>query len=360
MMNRRSARDDSATEHLAANPGEQVCSPDSRPHVGAQAQAVESQLIGASAAHRAMIEQLKRIAASEAPVLIEGETGSGKELAARAIHYGGPRGRGPFVPVNCGALPDTLLESELFGVHRGAFTDARESRPGLVSEAEGGTLFLDELDALTQRAQVALLRFVQDQRFRPVGCPRELSTDVRILAAVNRPLDGLVAEDCFRADLMYRLNILRLSMPPLRERGDDVELLAEHFIARFAAKYGREPLPLHATTRAWMRSHAWPGNVRELENWVHRHFLMSTGPTLECGTSDAAVIAERPASGTAEMCFAAAKAEAVRRFESEYLRRVLAASDGNVTLAAKRAGKERRAFGKLMKKYGLGARPGPG
>jgi two-component system, NtrC family, response regulator GlrR len=320
---------------------------------------IDAQLIGASNAHQAMIAELKKIAASEAPVLIEGETGSGKELAARAIHYGGPRCNGPFVPVNCGALPETLVESELFGVQRGAFTDARESRRGLVSEAKGGTLFLDELDALSTRAQVALLRFLQDQRYRPVGCARELSTDVRLVAAVNRPLDGLVAEHAFRADLMYRLHILHLWMPPLRERGGDVELLAEHFIARFAREYRREPLPLHPATRAWMRRSAWPGNVRELENWVHRQFLMSSGPMITHPAIDAArVHEERPSRASEPVCFATAKAEAVRRFESEYLSRVLEESNGNVTRAARLAGKERRAFGKLLKKYGLGSHPG--
>jgi len=311
-----------------------------------------AQLIGASPAHAALLHQLARIAASEAPALIEGETGSGKELAARAIHYDGPRRDGPFVPVNCGALPDSLIESELFGVQRGAFTDARQSRRGLVAEAEGGTLFLDEVDALSTKAQVTLLRFLQDQRYRPVGTAREQVTDVRLVAAANRPLDVLVVRHDFRADLMYRLKILHLVMPPLRERGDDVERLADHFIAGFAAKYRRQALPLHPLTRTWLRQYSWPGNIRELENWVHRQFLMCSGAAI---THDGVAPGLPETPPAAAGGFAEAKAEAVRCFERDYLRRVLSEAGGNVTQAARLAGKERRAFGKLLKKHGIAA-----
>jgi DNA-binding NtrC family response regulator len=313
-------------------------------------------IVGRSPAHLQTMAQLRGIAASDAPVLIEGETGSGKELAARAIHYAGARRHAPFVPVNCGALPDTLIESELFGVQRGAFTDARHSRSGLVVEAAGGTLFLDEVDALSAKAQVTLLRFLQDQRFRPVGTARERRTDVRIVAASNRPLDALVAQQAYRADLLYRLKILHLVLPPLRARGDDVEQLAEHFIDRFARKYGREPRPIHPATREWLRRHPWPGNVRELENWVHRQFLMCAGEWLHHDPPRPAVLdAGMP---PVAIGFAQAKAEAVRRFECDYLQRVLDEAGGNVTRAARLAGKERRAFGKLLKKYGIAGHAG--
>ena len=333
-------------------------------------------MIGRSAAHLAMLQQLRRIAASVAPTLIEGETGSGKELAARAIHYGGPRRSGPFVPVNCGALPETLIESELFGHERGAFTDARTARQGLVAEARGGTLFLDEVDALSPKAQVTLLRFLQDQRYRPLGHNRELSTDVRLIAAANRPLETLVAQAAFRADLMYRLKILHLWLPPLRERAGDAEWLALHFVARFALKYGLAAKPLHESTVQWMAEYDWPGNVRELENWVHRELLMSSSPSLEhaaagpgsspasahgtpaggqCpavrGAQEAQEAPEAPEAQT--LHFHHAKTEAVRLFERDYLQRVLRSAHGNVTRAAQLAGKERRAFGKLMKKHGI-------
>ena len=322
-----------------------------------QAAVTGARMIGASPIHLAMLSQLRRVAQTDTTALIEGETGSGKELAARAIHYGGRRRSGPFVPVNCGALPDTLLESELFGVERGAFTDARHSRRGLVAEAQGGTLFLDEVDALSARAQVALLRFLQDRRYRPLGSAREHCSDVRVVAAANRPLESLVAQGPFRADLLYRLKILHLALPPLRERDGDVERLAEHFIAELARQYGRAALALHPRTRSWLRTYSWPGNVRELENWVHRQFLMCRGDAIEVDDDGARAAAS---AGAAAPAFAQAKAEAVRRFEQDYLQRVLHEAGGNVTRAARLAGKERRAFGKLLKKHGLAAGPTAG
>jgi len=315
-----------------------------------------AQIIGNSPAHEHMLAQLRRIAASEAPALIEGETGSGKEVAARAIHYGGARRAGPFVPVNCGALPDSLIESELFGVERGAFTDARRSRRGLVAEATGGTLFLDEVDALSAKAQVTLLRFLQDQWYRPVGTTREERTDVRLIAAANRPLDGLVQRELFRADLLYRLKVLTLWLPPLRERADDVLLLARHFIVQLAAKYHAPAKGIDAATHRWMRGYGWPGNVRELENWVHRQFLMCDGPSICIDGVPAGPGADNVAadeSSVTTQAFHAAKAEAVRRFECDYLKRVLNQARGNVSQAARLACKERRAFGKLLKKHGI-------
>ncbi|HUG24189.1 sigma-54 dependent transcriptional regulator [Piscinibacter sp.] len=315
---------------------------------------VAAHIVGCSEVHCAMLAQLCCIAASEAPTLIEGETGSGKEVAARAIHYGGPRRAGPFVPVNCGALPEGLIESELFGVERGAFTDARQARRGLVAEARGGTLFLDEVDALSPKAQVTLLRFLQDQRYRPVGTARDQCTDARVIAATNQPLDELIVRREFRSDLLYRLKILHLVLPPLRERAEDVELLARHFVGRLQSRYGGPERDIHPETLQWLRRYEWPGNVRELENWVHRRFLMSSGRMI---THDDRL--PPPAtSGTVPalplVCFQRAKAEAVQRFERDYLLRVMHETDGNVTRAAQLAGKERRAFGKLLKKHGIG------
>jgi two-component system, NtrC family, response regulator GlrR len=309
--------------------------------------------VGTSDAFRAVLQQLLRIAQCEAPTLIEGETGSGKDLAARALHYGGTRRDGPFVPINCGAIPDALVESELFGHERGAFTDAREKRAGLVAEARGGTLFLDEVDALSPKAQVTLLRFLQDQRYRPVGTPREQRGDVRVIAASNHPLDALAHNGRFRADLLYRLKILYLVMPPLRERGHDAVVLAEHFVGRFAARYGtpRKALPAHVGD--WLRQQRWPGNVRELENWVHRAFLMSPGATLLLDAAGGQTVPAQPDAAADLGPFALAKAEAVRLFECDYLRRALELGDGCVSRAARLAGKERRAFGKLLKKHGL-------
>jgi two-component system, NtrC family, response regulator GlrR len=310
-----------------------------------------------------MLVMLRRISASDAPVLIEGETGCGKELAARAIHYDGARRAGPFVPINCGALPDHLLEAELFGHERGAYTDAKLARRGLVAEANGGTLFFDEVDALSAKAQVTLLRFLQDQRYRPLGSNRELTTDVRVLAATNRSLDEAAAQGQFRIDLMYRLKILHLELPSLAAREGDAVLLARHFLATFCAQYRLAPKQFDDTTLAWVREQHWRGNVRELENWVHRACLMADGPSVGHGT--AGLAGETAAPAPAHLApaglpfqlstdnFQHAKACAMQAFERDYVLRVLGKTQGNVTRAAAIAGKERRAFGKLLKKHGI-------
>lgn len=319
------------------------------------------ELVGESPIFLATLAQIRRVAASEAPVLIEGETGTGKELAARAVHYWGGRHTGPFVPVNCGALPDHLLEAELFGHERGAFTDAKLARRGLLAEADGGTLFLDEVDALSAKAQVTLLRFLQDQRYRPLGSSRELRSDVRVVAATNQPLADVIALGRFRGDLMYRLKILHLVLPPLRTRVGDAERLAQHFVTQFCAIYRLAPKCFDAATLAWLRAARWPGNVRELENWVHRELLMADGAMIRAASAEAlSTPAATPATTTAGGALVAAigtfqraKAEAVRRFEREYVLVVMRQAVGNVTRAAQLAGKERRAFGKLLKKHGI-------
>jgi two-component system response regulator GlrR len=189
-------------------------------------------LIGRSRAFLVAVALIERIAACDHPVLIEGETGTGKEIAARAIHYLGARRRFPFIPVNCGAIPDSLVESALFGHVRGAFTDARESQPGIIAQARGGTLFLDEIEAMSMRAQVALLRFLQDKQYAPIGGATMIASDVRVVAATNADLSQMARAGSFRSDLLFRLNVLKLHLPPLRERSGDVLLLAEHFMQR--------------------------------------------------------------------------------------------------------------------------------
>jgi DNA-binding NtrC family response regulator len=291
-------------------------------------------------------------------VLIEGETGTGKELAARAIHYSGPRSAEPFVPINCGAIPENLVESELFGHVRGAFTDAREARSGVVTQAEGGTLFLDEIEALGARAQVALLRFLQDLEYRPVGSSSSRRANVRVLAASNVDLSILARQGSYRQDLLFRLNVLKLELPPLRERGDDVMLLAESFSARYCKRYGMAAMRLDPDTLARLRAYDWPGNVRELENMVHRDLLLNEGerlrlnvPLLDAPVSEDACLVEGDSGSVID--FRQAKADAIAQFERSYLSRLLAATEGNISMAARLCGQERSRLNKLVRKHGL-------
>ncbi|WP_238346015.1 sigma 54-interacting transcriptional regulator [Luteimonas saliphila] len=307
-------------------------------------------LLGASPAFERMVADIRMLARTDAPALLDGETGSGKELAARAIHYLGERRSRPFVPVNCGAIPEALFESELFGHVRGAFTDARAPRNGLVCHAEGGTLFLDEIDTLPPKGQVVLLRFLQDRRYRVLGQSQETVSDARILAASNRCLEDEAAAGRFRSDLLYRLNILRLRVPPLRERGDDVPLLCRHFARIYASRYGL-PCPEFAPQAlARLQAQPWPGNVRELENAVHRMVLHGVAEQPEAYAADparATTAGDRPAS------FRDAKAEAIAAFERRYLCNVMAHTGGNVSAAARLAQTDRRALGRLLKKHGV-------
>ena len=296
------------------------------------------------------------MAACDAPVLIEGETGTGKELAARAIHYQSARKDCPFIPVNCGAIPDSLIESELFGHRKGAFTDAKDNQPGLVTLAEGGTLFLDEVDALSPKGQVTLLRFLQDQEFRPLGARHVEHGNVRVLAASNASLPQLAERGSFRADLLYRLRILCLELRPLRERRGDVAHLAGWFLEACNQRFGLGVKGIHPDALAWMEHYHWPGNIRELENLLYREYLLSEGPVMRIEPPKAMnpVPSERRDSPGVELAFHQAKAKAIEAFERGYLVNLLDMTGGNVSLAAKLAGKERRSLGKLLKKYGLG------
>ncbi len=313
-------------------------------------------LLGSAPCFAAAMNLVRRYAQTSAHVLIQGETGTGKELVARAVHYLGPRRYKPFVPINCGALPDNLVENELFGHARGAFTDARESQPGVVGEADGGTLFLDEIECLSHKGQVALLRFLQDGHYRPLGGRSLVQADVRVIAASNRDFEAMVQEGSFRQDLLYRLAIMAVTLPPLRARGGDVLQLIEHFVQRFARSYARTAPVLDEHSRRQALAYAWPGNIRELENVVHRQFLLADGGTLhlDLGVDDRPRPAPGPAAeDLAELDMKSAKAAVIARFERDYLEQLIAATGGNVSAAAQRAGKERRAFGKLLKKYGI-------
>jgi two-component system response regulator GlrR len=313
-------------------------------------------LIGHSRAHRRVIAELARFAAVEVPMLLQGPTGTGKELAARAIHYLSARRGGPFIPIDCGALPDALFEGELFGHVRGAFTDARQDMRGLIAQGERGTLLIDEIHTLGKRSQAALLRFLQDRTYRPLGGERMSVANVRIVVATNRSLEEGVHQGWFRDDLYYRLNVAAITLPPLSDRTDDIPLLVNFFLSRIAQRYELPPKRFDASALSWLTIRSWPGNVRELENFVHREFLRSESDTITFealeaahGKGSAAGAASRHLPST----FNAARAETLANFESRYLRILLAATGGNVSEAARHAGKERRLFGRMMKRNGI-------
>jgi two-component system response regulator GlrR len=313
-------------------------------------------IIGASPAILRTQQFITRIATHDAPVLIEGETGTGKELAARAIHYQSRRRERMFVPVNCGAIPEQLVESELFGHRRGAFTDAKEDSAGLIALANGGTLFLDEIDALPLKGQVALLRFLQDRQYRQVGGKQFLQADVRLIAASNRNLTQLVANGAFRDDLLYRLKLLYLEMPPLRDRAGDATLLARFFMQMGAERFNVAARDFHPDTLTWFERYAWPGNVRELENLVYRELLLGEdGPIAmaDAGVREQSERRNSPDRRRVEfdgMSYGEAKARVLADFERRYLLQLVARTGGNVTAAARLAGKERRSFGRLLQK----------
>ncbi len=317
-------------------------------------------LIGDSPGFRDVLRAARRVAACDATVLIQGETGTGKELFGRAIHYLSVRRNGPFVPVNCGAIPDALIEAELFGHARGAFTDAKQAREGLIAEARGGTLFLDELETMSPHAQVALLRFLQDQEYRPVGGPVVRVADVRVIGSTNADLAVLAARGGFRSDLLFRLNVLALELPPLRARGNDVLLLARSLLRRFGEQYRRPAKTLHPEAAACLKRHTWPGNVRELENLILRSFLLDDGPELRLPAPTEPTCAWREPAASAvrggllsAIAFREAKARAVAEFERAYIAELLERARGNISLAARLAGQERSRFGRLIRKHGL-------
>jgi DNA-binding NtrC family response regulator len=305
------------------------------------------QLIGSSPKFLAAIGNVPRIASCDANLLILGETGSGKELCARAVHHLSRRGHKPLIPVNCGAIPVDLLENELFGHETGAYTSASSHQGGLVGEADGGTLFLDEIDCLPLAAQVKLLRFLQDKSYRPLGSPRYLSADVRLIAATNVDLDLAVKRGAMRMDLYYRLNILSVHLPPLRERREDIPALARHFASKYATEFRKPPMTLSVNAMRKLLVHPWPGNVRELEHVIERAVALTSGTAI----SDSDVLLERSEGASCAASFREAKAQAVVEFEKNYIRGLLVASQGNITKAAQQAHKNRRAFWELVRKH---------
>ena len=318
-----------------------------------------SEILGNSPGMREVLDVLELAAPTDATVLVTGESGTGKELLARALHYTSPRAEGPFLSVNCGAFSETLLESELFGHVRGAFSGAYQDKKGLVEVCDKGTFFLDEIGELSPALQVKLLRLLEDRRVLPVGATTPRRIDVRFVCATNKDLEVEAAAGRFRADLYYRINVMTLRIPPLRERRRDIPLLAAHFIAKYTRKQGKSITGISPQARAALEAHTWPGNVRELENTIQRAVTLTTGETIEVpqlglpGASRAAS-GPRPALGAVVLPpEGVALEELLADLERRYLVAALEQTGGHLTNAAKLLGISFRAIRYKVKKYEL-------
>src|SRR5450830_1057395 len=321
--------------------------------------AAKETLLGTSPAMMRLLDEIRRAGASEARVLIMGESGVGKELVARALHRASPRSAGPFIEVHGAAIPEELIESELFGCVKGSFTGAIDDRKGKWEQADGGTLFLDEIGDMSPRTQAKILRAIQDGRITRVGGAKAFATDVRIVAATNRDLPAMIRAGTFREDLYFRLAVVPLVVPPLSERPEDVPLLVTHFAERLARRRGRRAKAFEPEALEMLARRRWPGNVRELQNLVERVLLMSPGPvvrTADLPPEDRPAAARAPSHAASdEFVSYATLADAREAFERRYLSRVLADTKGNVSRAAERLGLDRTTLHRKMKALGLDA-----
>jgi len=308
-------------------------------------------IVGRSPAILKAVEECRKIAASHATALIAGESGVGKELFARLIHDASPRARRPLVVVNCGALPETLLERELFGHERGAFTGADAKKPGLFEAAHTGTIFLDEIGEMSPAMQVKLLRVLQEGTFTRIGGQAPLTVDVRVIAATNRDLAAMVAEGTFREDLFYRLNVVNVRVPPLRERREDIQMLAEEFAARFSRELGREPRGFTAGATAALAAYPWPGNVRQLENAIERAVILGEGDMITPGDLPPEVTRPQREAIPAGVELKTA----MDTFKREHIRAALSRYGGSRTRAAQALGVQRTYLSRLIKELGVEA-----
>ena len=300
-------------------------------------------IIGESEGMKKVFTRIEKARSTNATVLIQGESGTGKELVARALHYGGASSTAPFVPVNCGGIPDALLESELFGYVKGAFTGATETRAGFFQTADGGTIFLDEISNTSLAMQAKLLRVLQEKEFYMVGSKKTLKVNVRIVAATNVDLMQLVKKGLFREDLYYRLNVISVELPPLRERGNDIHLLIDFFLARYVQELGKSPMKFSANAMKALCAYAWPGNVRELQNLVHRLVIMSDDTTIDT--------ADLPESFHYSARSKRGLDRSLDAVEYEYVQDVMAAHDNNLTRSAAVLGIDRKTLRDKLKKW---------
>ncbi len=319
-------------------------------------------LVGNSAPIREVTRMIDAVAYSATTVLVTGESGTGKELVARALHAKSPRRSHPFVALNCGALTETLLESELFGHVKGAFTGAQRDQKGLFDAADGGTIFLDEIGDIPLSTQVRLLRVLQEGEIKRVGSADAIRVDVRVIAATHRDLPKLVKSGRFREDLFYRLNVINVPLPPLRDRVEDIPLLAHHFLRRYADRLGKKVRTLAPEAVELLCGYRWPGNVRELENAIERAVVLCRSESVTAGDLPPAVtgrtaplVREAPAGGDEAawltLSYAAAKEQALRRFEKSYVEALMRACDNNISAAARKAGMDRSNFKRVLRKY---------
>jgi DNA-binding NtrC family response regulator len=313
-------------------------------------------IIGKSAAMQSMFALIRRLSGSSASVLVTGASGTGKELVAKSLHFNSTRRDRPFVPLNCAAIPETLLESELFGYKRGAFTDARSDRAGIFVEADGGTIFLDEIAELSPALQAKLLRVLQEGEIRPLGAARSQKVDVRVVAATNKDLEENLTSGAFRQDLFYRLNVIHIHLPALRDRADDILPLAEHFLASSASKAGKDVRAFHESAKKALLAYGWPGNVRELENVVERAVALVEGPLVRVDDLPplAPVRDRRPPEGEAEQdpfAVALGRGLTLAELERDYIMKVVAAEGGNKTRAAQRLGLDRKTLYRKLEEY---------
>jgi DNA-binding NtrC family response regulator len=307
-------------------------------------------LIGQSEAMKVVFRLIEKAAPVSAPVIVTGESGTGKEMVARAVHYSGPRASAPFVAVNCGAIPETLIESELFGYVKGSFTGADQSRAGYFQTAERGTIFLDEVSETSPAMQVKLLRVVQEREIAMIGSRKSITVDVRIIAATNKDLAVLVQRGLFREDLYYRLNVITIAIPPLRDRGDDLMLLARHFATRYAREYGKEEPRFSERALDALRRYAWPGNVRELENTIQRIVLLGEGGSIEA--------ADLPEPMRFTLSAGRRLDRTLSEVDAEHITAVLASVSGNRSKAAKILGIDRKTLASRLPRAPRGEEEG--
>jgi two-component system response regulator GlrR len=308
-------------------------------------QSWREEIITRSPMIESILAKAKLVAASDASILITGDSGTGKEMLARAIHRASPRSQNPFVAVNCSAIPDQLLESELFGHMKGSFTGAARDYQGLVQAADTGTIFLDEIGDMPLPLQVKLLRVLQEREIRPVGSTRSIAVNIRVISATHRDLEGAIRTGDFREDLYYRLNVVSFHLPPLAERREDIPVLATHFLNQISAKYGKSVNGFSAEAMEMLVKSPWPGNVRELYNVIEQSVALSTTPIITPALVESALRGR-----TAELAsFESARSE----FEREYLAKLLKITGGNVTQAAKLAKRNRTEFYKLLQRHHL-------